>query len=195
MAFAALLAAAGCGSSSTAPSSQTATANRPTPMEVADAAPALRMDGAGLRGDPPNMRFARDSSRLDMSLAEGGLTVWSVTGGIPVRFARDRPECRYPPVTASDFSSIASQVLWSATPPRDFPDNGTWGFLGARADADVGAFGRNTFTYDSDGAVKLTLDVKDRPVSATAPRGPFTLSFARYTIATVGNAESLPGCS
>ena len=110
-----------------------------------------------------------------------------------MRFARDRPECRYPPVTASDFSSIASQVLWSATPPRDFPDNGTWGFLGARADADVGAFGRNTFTYDSDGAVKLTLDVKDRPVSATAPRGPFTLSFARYTIATVGNAESLPG--
>jgi len=43
--------------------------------------------------------------------------------------------------------------------------------------------------------VRLTLDVKDRPVSATTPRGPFTLSFARYTIATVGNAESLPNCS
>ena len=111
------------------------------------------------------------------------------------RFAHDRPQCRYPAVTASEFSSIASQVLWSATPPRDSPDNGTWGFLGTRADADAGTFGRSTFAYDSDGAVKLTLDVKDRPVSATTPRGPFTLSFARYTIATVGNATSLPSCS
>lgn len=195
LALAAALAAAGCGSSSTAPSSQTAAAPRSTPMELTDAAPALRMDAVGLRGDPPNMRFARDSSRLDMSLAQDGSTVWSVTGGVPVRFARDRPECRYPAVTASQFDSIASQVLWSATPPRDFPGNGTWGFLGTRAGADAGTFGRSTFTYDSDGAVTLTLDVKDRPVSATTPRGPFTLSFARYTIATVGNAASLPSCS
>ena len=165
--LAAALTAAGCGSSSTPPASQT---TRPTPMEVADAAPAVRMDGVGLRGDPPNMRFARDSSRLDMSLAQDGATVWSVTGGVPMRFSHDRPECRYPSVTASEFSSIASQVLWSATPPRGFPDNGTWGFLGTRADADAGAYGRSTFTYDSDGAVKLTLDVKDRPVSATTPR-------------------------
>ena len=83
--------------------------------------------------------------------------------GVPVRFARDRPECRYPPVTASEFASIASQVLWSATPPRDFPDNGTWGFLGTRADADAGAYGRQAFTYDSGGAVRLTLDVQGPP--------------------------------
>jgi hypothetical protein len=194
VALAVALAVAGCGSS-TDDSSQAPGTSRPTPMENTDAATAVRMDGVGLRGNPPNMRFARDSSRLDMSLAQDGETVWSVTGGVPVRFTRDRPECRYPAVTASQFSAIASQVLWSETPPRDFPDNGTWGWLGARADADAGTYDRQVFTYDSGGAVRLTLDVQDRPVSATTPRGPFTLSFAKYSIATVGNAASLPSCS
>ena len=194
VALAAALAVAGCGSSS-GDSPQAADTSRPTPMELTDAATAVRMDGVGLRGNPPNMRFARDSSRLDMSLAQDGETVWSVTGGVPVRFTRDRAECRYPAVTASEFSDIASQVLWSATPPRDFPDNGTWGWLGTRADADAGTYGSRLFTYDSGGAVRLTLDVQDRPVSATTPRGPFTLSFAKYSIATVGNAAGLPSCS
>lgn len=192
---AALAAAAGCGSSSEAPSTQAATAARATPMELTDAAPALRVEAIGLRGDPPNMRFARDSSRLDMSLAEDGLTAWSVTGGVPVRFANDRPQCRYPAITASEFASIASQVLWAARTPRGFPDTGTWGFLGTTADADAGVFGGRSFTYDSGGTVNLSLDTRDRPASATAPRGPFTFSFARHTIATVGNAASLPGCT
>ena len=191
----ALSAVAGCGSSSESPATQAATAARATPMELTDAAPALRVEAIGLRGDPPNMRFARDSSRLDMSLAEDGLTVWSVTGGVPVRFANDRPQCRYPAVTAPEFASIASQVLWAARTPRGFPDTGTWGFLGTRADADAGVFGSRSFTYDSGGTVTLSLDTRDRPASATAPRGPFTFSFARHTIATVGNAASLPGCT
>jgi hypothetical protein len=163
-------------------------------MESADAAPALRMDGVGLRGDPPNMRFARDTPRLDMSLAEDGLTVWSVTDGVPVEFARDRPQCRHPELTAAEFSAIASQVLWSATAPRDFPANGTWGFLGSRADADAGDLGPTTFTYESDGTVTLTLDAKDRPVYATTGRGPFTITYGRYGIATVANAAGLPAC-
>ena len=76
-----------------------------------------------------------------------------------------------------------------------FPYTGTWGFLGARADADARAFRANTSTYDSGGAVRLDARREGPPGLATTPRGPFTLSFARYTIATVGNAESLPSCS
>jgi hypothetical protein len=195
-AAAAALALAACGSSSSDDAGQASGASGTTPMDALDAAPALRVDGAGLRGSPPNMHFVRDTARLDMSLAEDGNTVWSVTGGVPVRFSHDRPECRYPAVSASDFGSIASQVLWSATPPRSFPANGTWGFLGTRADADAGAEGAgNTYVYESDGKVTLTLDAKGRPAYATAPRGPFTIVYGRYSIATVGNASGLPACS
>jgi hypothetical protein len=192
-ALAAALALAACGSSSDESPQGPATGS--TPMEASDNAPALLMEGLGLRGDPPNMRFARDTPRLDMSLAEDGNTVWSVTEGVPVRFSRDRPECRYPEVGAAEFSSIASQVLWSATPPLDFPDDGTWGFLGTRADADAGTTTGGRFTYDSDGPVTLSLDVQGRPVYATTRRGPFTLVYGRYDIATVANAGSLPACS
>ncbi|MGE0025499.1 MAG: hypothetical protein AB7O78_05315 [Thermoleophilia bacterium] len=185
------LAAAACGSSS----DEAAQGSGTTPMEASDAAPALRMDGVGLRGDPPNMRFARDTPRLDMSLDQDGNTVWSVTDGVPVRFSRDRPDCRYPAITANEFDDIASQVLWSATPPRDFPDDGEWGFLGTRADADAGSGSAANFTYYSGGRVTLKLDVQGRPVYATAPRGPFTIVYGRYDIATVANAESLPACS
>ena len=195
-AVAAALALAACGSSSSDDDAQAPAATGTTPMDALDAAPALRVDGAGLRGSPPNMHFARDTARLDMSLAEDGNTVWSVTGGVPVRFAHDRPECRYPAVSEADFPSIASQVLWSATPPRSFPANGTWGFLGTRADADAGAKGTgNTWTYQSDGKVTLTLDARGRPSYATAPRGPFTIVYGRYSIATVAKAETLPACS
>jgi hypothetical protein len=193
IAVAAALAVAACGSSS---SDDAGAAAGSTPMDALDAAPALRVDGAGLRGSPPNMHFARDSARLDMSLAEDGNTVWSVTGGVPVRFSHDRPDCRYPAVSASDFASIASQVLWSTTPPRSFPANGTWGFLGTRADADAGAKGAgNTWVYQSDGKVTLTLDARGKPSYATAPRGPFTIVYGRYSIATVAKAETLPACS
>lgn len=194
-ALAAALAVAACGSSSSDDASGSGTPGT-TPMEASDAAPALRMNGTGLRGDPPNMYFARDTSRLDMSLQQDGNTVWSVTDGVPVRFSHDRPDCRYPQITADEFSSIASEVLWSAaTPPRDFPDNGTWGFLGTRADADTGSTTAASFTYDSGGRVTLKLDVQGRPVYATAPRGPFTIVYGRYNIATVANAENLPACS
>lgn len=182
----------GCGSSAS-DGADTSEA-RATPMQITAQQPALRMEGLALRGTPVNMRFARDSDRLDMSLAQDGLTVWSVTGGVPVLFERDRPTCRYPTISRALFDDIASQVLWSASPPADFPDSGTWGFLGTRADADRGAYGRRSFDYDSGGRVSLGLDAKDRPVSATAPRGPFTLSFARYSIATVGDAAGLPDC-
>lgn len=185
------LTVAACGSSSQEP----AQGSGATPMEASDAAPALRMDGVGLRGDPPNMRFARDTPRLDMSLDQDGNTVWSVTDGVPVRFDRDRPDCRYPAVTADEFDAIAGQVLWSTTPPRDFPANGTWGFLGTRADTDTGTTTAASFTYDSGGRVTLKLDVQGRPISATAPRGPFTIVYGRYNIATVANAGSLPACS
>lgn len=196
VAVAAALVVAACGSSSSDDATQGSAATGTTPMDALDAAPALRMDGAGLRGQPPNMHFARDTARLDMSLAEDGNTVWSVTGGVPVRFSHDRPECRFPAVTESEFSSIASQVLWSATPPRAFPANGTWGFLGTRADADAGGKGTGkTWVYDSDGKVTLTLDAKGRPSYATARRGPFTIVYGRYGIATVANAEGLPACS
>jgi len=194
-AIAAALAVAACGSSSDDSPPEAGAAAGATPMAAADAAQALLMEGIGLRGDPPNMRFARDAARLDMSLAEDGNTVWSVTDGVPVRFSRDRPECRYPEVTAAEFSSIASEVLWSATPPRDFPANGTWGFLGTRADADAGSTTGGRFTYESDGTVTLSLDVQGRPVYATTRRGPFTIVYGRYNIATVANAESLPACS
>lgn len=190
------LAVAACGSSSDEPPQGSGPATPgTTPMDASDAANALRIDGVGLRGDPPNMRFARDTSRLDMSLDQDGNTVWSVTGGVPVGFSRDRPECRYPEITAAEFSSIASQVLWSAAPPRNFPANGTWGFLGTRADADAGSGNATRFTYDSGGKVTLSLDVQGRPVYATAPRGPFTIVYGRYNIATVANAGSLPACS
>ena len=193
-ALAAALLVAACGSSSDDPSGGSASGT--TPMEASDAAPALLMDGVGLRGDPPNMRFARDTSRgLDMSLDEDGLTVWSVSDGVPVRFANDRPDCRYPEITAAEYSSIDSQVLWSTTPPRAFPDDGTWGFLGTRADADAGSGSAANFTYDSGGRVTLKLDVQGRPVYATAPRGPFTIAYGRYNIATVADAGSLPACS
>lgn len=190
----AALAVTACGSSSSDDAQGTATGS--TPMDALDAAPALRVDGAGLRGSPPNMHFVRDTARLDMSLAEDGNTVWSVTGGVPVTFSHDRPECRYPAVTEADFASIASQVLWSTTPPRSFPSNGTWGFLGTRADADAGGEGTgNTWVYESDGKVTLTLDARGRPSYATAPRGPFTIVYGRYSIATVAKAETLPACT
>jgi hypothetical protein len=192
-ALAAALAVAAGGSSSD-DSPQGAASPGSTPMEASDAAPALRMDGLGLRGDPPNMRFARDTPRLDMSLDEDGDTVWSVTDGVPVRFSHDRPGCRYPEITPAEFDSIASQVLWSTTPPRSFPE-GTWGFLGTRADADAGSGGAAGYTYDSGGRVTLELDVRGRPVHATAPRGPFTIVYGRYAIATVADAERLPACS
>jgi hypothetical protein len=193
-ALAAAVTLAACGSSSDDATGGPATSGS-TPMVASDAAPALRMDGVGLRGDPPNMRFARDTPRGDMSLDEDGNTVWSVTDGVPVRFAHDRPECRFPAITAAEFDAIASQVLWSTSPPRDFPANGTWGFLGARADADAGSGNATSFTYDSGGRVTLKLDVQGRPVYATAPRGPFTIVYGRYNIATVANAEGLPACS
>ena len=86
-------------------------------------------------------------------------------------------------------------MLWSTTPPRDFPANGTWGFLGTRSDADAGSEGAgNTWVYDSGGRVTLTLDAKGRPSYATAPRGPFTVVYGRYGIATVAKAETLPAC-
>jgi hypothetical protein len=194
--LAAAFAVAACGSSSAdaAPAGGPGSAG-PTPMAAADAAPALLMEGIGLRGDPPNMRFARDTSRRDKSLAQDGDAGWSVTDGVPVRVSRDRRACRYPEVGDEEFASIASQVLWSATPPRSFPDNGTWGFLGTRADADAGSTTAASFTYDSGGRVTLKLDAQGRPVYATAPRGPFTIVYGRYNIATVANAGSLPACS
>ncbi len=193
--IAAVLAVAACGSSSSDNASESPATPTTTPMAASDAAPALRMTGQGLRGDPPNMYFARITSQLNMSLDEDGNTVWSVTRGVPVRFSHDRAECRYPAIDEAEFTSIAGQVLWSATPPRDFPDNGTWGFLGTRADADAGTLKATSYTYDSDGRVTLTLDVQDRPVYAQAPRGPFQIVYGRYSVATVANAESLPACS
>ncbi|MGE3140513.1 MAG: hypothetical protein AB7I08_02335 [Thermoleophilia bacterium] len=196
VALAAVLLVAACGSSSSDDASESPATPTPatTPMDAADAAPALRMTGQGLRGNPPNMYFVRITSQLNMSLAEDGNTVWSVTRGIPVRFSHDRAECRYPAIDEAEFTSIAGQVLWSATPPRDFPGNGTWGFLGTRADADAGTLKATTYTYDSGGRVTLTLDAQDRPVYAQAPRGPFTIVYGRYSVATVANAEGLPAC-
>jgi hypothetical protein len=128
-----------------------------------------------------------------MSLDVDGNTVWSVTDGVPVRFTHDRPDCRYPEVTAEQFSSIASPVLWSTTPPRNFPE-GTWGFLGTRADADAGSGSAANDTYDSGGRVTLKLDVQ--AARSTRPRlAGRSIVSGRYNIATVANVGNLPACS
>jgi hypothetical protein len=166
-----------------------------TPMDAVAAESYLRFTGTGLRGRPANMRFARDTPKQDMSLSEDGATRWSVTGGVPVRFRNDRPECRYPAVSEAQFADIASQVLWSERPPADFPATGDWGFLGTRQDADAGSQDGSTWRYTSGGEVVLRLDPKGRPLSATTDRGPFTLDYGRWEVTTVRDAGSLPACT
>ena len=196
-AVAALLAAgvvvvAGCGDGGDAGAGSSDGA---TPMAAVAAESYLRFTGTGLRGVPANMRFARDSPKQDMSLSEDGTVRWSVTGGVPVRFRNDRPQCRYPALTEAQFADVASQVLWSERPPADFPDTGTWGFLGTRADAEAGHEDGSTYRYTSGGEVVLRLDARGRPLSATTDRGPFTLDYGRWEVTTVRNAGSLPPCT